>query len=94
MVTKMVRHHDQEEREQERSYHWDTVRSVLLKAVATNRAGDFSDEKWIHLIHESSNKKRVSHCLDHKSYLCYLWAIQGYAAIKPELIEYTSIPYD
>ena len=31
-ITKMVRHHDQDEREQDGSYHWDTVRSVLLKA--------------------------------------------------------------
>ena len=31
-ITKMVRHHDQDEREQDGSFHWDTVRSVLLKA--------------------------------------------------------------
>ena len=34
MVPKMVRHHDQDEREQDGSYHWDTVRSVLLRAFA------------------------------------------------------------
>ena len=39
MVTKIVRHHDQEEREQDGSYHWDTVRSVLLKAFAKYGAG-------------------------------------------------------
>ena len=33
LVTKKVRHHDQDEREQNGSCHWETVRSVLLKAV-------------------------------------------------------------
>ena len=39
ILTKMTRHHDQDEREQDGSYHWDTVRSVLLKAFAQNGAG-------------------------------------------------------
>ena len=47
MVTKMIRHHDQDEREQEGSYHWDAVRPVLLKAPATYRAGEFSDNEFI-----------------------------------------------
>ena len=54
MVTKMVRHHDQDEREEDGSHHWDTVRLVLLKAFARNFAETFSDNCWIHLIHEGS----------------------------------------
>ena len=60
-------------------------------------AGEFSDNKWIHLIHEGSSKKRVKYCLDHKNSLCYLGAIQGHSGgipIRPELKEYTSIPHD
>ena len=38
-VTNMIRHHDRDEREQDGSYHWDTVRSVLLKAFAQNGGG-------------------------------------------------------
>ena len=33
LVTRMVCHYDQEEREPDGSYHWDTVRPVLLKAT-------------------------------------------------------------
>ena len=47
MVTKMVRHHDQDEPEQDGSYHWDTVGSVLLKAFARYGAQKFSEDHWI-----------------------------------------------
>ena len=72
LVTKIIRHHDQDEREQDGSYHWDTVRSVLLKAFAQRGAGEFSDNQWIHLIHEGSSKKRVEYFLDNKKSSCYL----------------------
>ena len=39
VVTKMIRHHDQDEREQDGSDHLGTVRSVLLKAIAQKGAG-------------------------------------------------------
>ena len=38
MVTKMVRHYDQDEREQDGSYHWETVKSLLLREFAQKRA--------------------------------------------------------
>ena len=38
MVTKMVRHHDQDEREQDGSCHWKTVKWVLLKVFAQEGA--------------------------------------------------------
>ena len=31
MVTNMVRHYDQDERKQDGSYHWETVKSLLLR---------------------------------------------------------------
>ena len=58
MVTKMVRHYDQDEREQDGSYHWETVKSLLLKEFAQERVKYFSDKYWIHLIHEGSSKTR------------------------------------
>ena len=78
MVTKMVRHHDQDDREQDGSYHWDTVRSVLLKAFARYGAQQFPEDHWIRLIHEGSSTKRIEFCVDHKNSLCYLRAIQGH----------------
>ena len=77
MVTKMIPHHDQEEREQDGSYHWDTVKSVLLKAFCTERSRIIFWQS-IHLIHEGSRQKRVEFCLDNKKFLCYLRAIQGH----------------
>ena len=38
-ITKKIRHHDPDEREQDRSYHWETVKSVLLKV--RNEQEDF-----------------------------------------------------
>ena len=32
-VTRMVRHHDQDERQPDAALHWDTIRTVLLKAL-------------------------------------------------------------
>ena len=42
MVTKMVRHHDQDEREEDGSYHWETVKSLLM--------GEFAQEKQHHFL--------------------------------------------
>ena len=84
VITKMIRRHDQEEREQDGSYHWDTVRSVLLKACAQEGAEHFSDNHWIQLIQQgSSSKKRIEYCLDNKKSLCCLRAIQGHSGGVP-----------
>ena len=37
MVTKMVRHCDQDEREQDGSYHWETVRSLFADRICTGK---------------------------------------------------------
>ena len=53
-ITKMIRLHDQDEREQDGSYHWDTVKSVLLKVFAQEGAEQFSDKYRIQLIRQGS----------------------------------------
>ena len=96
MVTKMVRHYDQDEREEDGSYRWETVRSVLLRELAQESAKYFSDNYWIPLIQQGSSKRRIDYYLDKKS-LCYLRAIQGHSggiAIRPGMMEYTLIPHN
>ena len=95
MVTKML-HYDQDERQTDGSRHWDTIRPVLLKAFAQERARDFDEGCWLHLIHEGSNKKRLEYCNDNNGSLCYLRAVQGHSGgspISPELMNYKFIPY-
>ena len=61
MVTRMVRHYDQDERQSDASLHRDAMRPVLLKAFAKHGARDFSDEQWLRLIHEGSSKTRFEY---------------------------------
>ena len=51
MVTRMVRHYDQDERQSDAALHWDTIRPVLLKAFAKHGARDFSDWKTLASTH-------------------------------------------
>ena len=37
MVTRMVRHYDEDERQSDASMHWDTIRPVLLKALTLGK---------------------------------------------------------
>ena len=96
MVTKMLRHYDQDERQTDGSRHWDTIRPVLSKAFAQESARDFDEGFWLHLIHEGSNKKRLEYCKDNNGSPCNLRAIQGHSGgipISPELMKYTLITY-
>ena len=97
MVTRLVRHCDQEERQSDVAVHWDTIRPKLLKTCAKQGARDFSEEDWLRLFHEGSCKTRFEYCEDSKNSLAYLRAIQGHcgvATIAPELMEHNLIPYD
>ena len=76
MVTRMVRHYDQKEREPDRSHHWDIVRRVFLKAFGKHGAHIFSEKYWIQLDQQSSSKKRVEYSVDRNKSLAYLQAIQ------------------
>ena len=44
LVTKLVRHHEQEERQSDAAVHWDTIRPKLLRAFADRGAQDFSEK--------------------------------------------------
>ena len=46
MVTRMVRHYDQDERQSDASMHWHTIRSVLVIAFAKHGAREFSEKFW------------------------------------------------
>ena len=54
MVTKLVRHFDQDERQTDAAVHWDSIRPVLLKAFADMGASEFSEQAWIQHIHKGS----------------------------------------
>ena len=43
MVTTMLRHYDQEERQPDGSRHWDSIKPLLMKACAHQGARDFDD---------------------------------------------------
>ena len=95
MVTQVLRHYDQQERQIDDSRHWDTIRPTLVRAIAREEARDFDDEYWLMLIHEGSNKMRIECCEDSHGSLCYLRAIQGHSGgipISPELMKYTLLP--
>ena len=68
MVTRMVRHYDQDERQSDAALHWDTMRQVLLKAFAKHGAQNFSEKHWFRLC-EGSRKTRVECCEDAKKIL-------------------------
>ena len=83
MVTRMVRHYDQDERQSDASLHWDAIRPVLLKAFAKHGARTFSDEQ--------------EYCEDPQNSLAYFRAIHGHSGGRssgPELMEYIRIPYN
>ena len=45
MVTMMLRHFDQEERQTDGSRHWNSMEPVLMRACAHEGAQNFSDKK-------------------------------------------------
>ena len=47
MVTKLVRHFDQDERQTDAVVHWDSIRPVLLRAFADKGAHEFSKQERI-----------------------------------------------
>ena len=49
MVTRLVRHYDQDERQSDASLRWNNMRTVLLKAFAKHGARNFSDEQCLRL---------------------------------------------
>ena len=58
MVTRMVRHYDQDERQTDAALHWNAIRTVVQKAFAKHGARDCSDQHWVRLIHQGTSKTK------------------------------------
>ena len=54
MVTKLVRHFDQDERQTDAAVHWDSIRPVMLKTLADKGAQEFSEQEWIQHVPQGS----------------------------------------
>ena len=97
MVTKLVRHFDQDERQTDAVVHWDSIRPVLLRALADKGAHEFSVQEWI----SSTSIKEVTRSGSSvvkilKNSLAFLRAIQGHTGgitIAPELMGHVLLPY-
>ena len=76
MVRRLVRHYDQEERQSDASFHWDTTRPKMLRALADSGARDFSETDWLRHIHEENDKIKFEYCKDSKNALTYFRATQ------------------
>ena len=46
MVTKILRHYDQEERQPDGSRHWDNITPTLARAFAKAGAREVDDDHW------------------------------------------------
>ena len=66
MVTNLLRHSDQEERQTDGSRHWETIGPTLVRAFARREARDFDDRYWLTLIHEGRNNMRIEYCAEKK----------------------------
>ena len=92
MVTTMLRHCDQEERQPD-----DSMKPVLMKTFAHKGARDFDDGYWLRLIHDGKTKKRLEYCQDNDAIFSDFRAIGGHSGSIPmsrELMNYTLIPHD
>ena len=97
MVSRMVRHYDQEEREPDGSHLWDTVRPVLLKSFGRHGVEKFSERFWIQLIQEGSSEKRVEYCGSQKIVCVTVEQFKDTPVvlpILPGLMGYKSILYN
>ena len=97
LVTTMLRHFDQEERQTDGSRHWDSIKPVLMRAFAHQGARDFDDGFWLRLIQDGSTEKRLEYCQDKDGNLTCFWAFQGHSGgipVGPELMKHTPVPYD
>ena len=62
MVSKLIRHFDQEERQTDGAVHWDTIKPVLEKGFRSHGVESFSETQWIEHIYKGSNKVRFEYC--------------------------------
>ena len=99
MVTRMVRHYDQDERQSDAALHWDTIRPLLLKAFAKHGARDFSEKNigFDLFVKEAARRGSSTVRIPKIPWLTYEQLIQGHSrglTIDPELMEHIPIPYN
>ena len=97
MVTKLLRHFDHDERQTDAAVHWDSMRPVLLRALADKGAHVFSEQEWKTSISNKEVARSGSSVVKFlKKSWAYLRAIQGHTSgitIAPELMGHVLLPY-
>ena len=91
---KLVRHHDQDERETDGTVHGKSMGPKLRHASQKGSGCDFSDSIGQH-INKGSNKTRFPYSKNSQNVLLYTRAIQGHIGgnvIAPELVGHVAIP--
>ena len=56
MVTQMLRHYDQEERQTDGLRHWVNMKPTLVRAFAREGARDFDNDYYLLLVHEGKKQ--------------------------------------
>ena len=67
LVMTIVRHRDQDERENDGAVHWNTMSPKLLTAFEDQGGREHSGRDWIHHIHRWCNNTRFEHCQNSKN---------------------------
>ena len=93
-VTKMVRHHDQHEREEDGAMHSNIRRPVLKERFQNQLDKEFTNEGWLNCLYLGSIKTSFEICKDEDGGLKSIQAIQGHSGgmiVSPRLVNYVMI---
>ena len=94
---RLVRHRDQDERENDGAVLWDTMIPKLLKTFGDRGAREFSHQEWLHYVYEGSNKTRFeySESSEKNPWRIFMQFIlhPGRIMIAPELMGHIAIPH-
>ena len=96
MVTRTVRHHDQDERDHDGAVHWDTIYPVLQRNIEDKIGRRCTYKDWIEHIHFGSSKTRFEYCLNSRKELVCIRAIQehtGGIITRSKLTNHVLTPY-
>ena len=72
MITEMVRHHDQDERDLDGTVHQDSICPLLKKECQKKIGRIRTQEDWVKDVQEGINMKKFEQCLDAKRELVYI----------------------
>ena len=78
-VTHMVRHRDQDEREEDGAMHWDAILPKLRKKFQSQLDKECANKDWIDYLYRGSYKTRFEICKDADGELVYIRSIQGHS---------------